>query len=97
MISPVVVMATWLALSGGLWDSGRGVRVCCRRRWRTFCRFWALLRLDFFIVSRLLHGALLLALPLGSTVPPLPPTLSWTRRGCAACSQEPQAHIVMGR
>src|SRR5712692_3947792 len=72
MISPVVVMATWSALSGGIWDSGRRVLVCCRRRWRTCCRFWALVRLDFFIVTRLLQGAIVLALPMVSTRPHLP-------------------------
>src|SRR2546429_8254079 len=61
MISPVVVMATWSAFSGGIWVTGRRVLACCcRRRWRACCRFWALVRLDFFIVTRLLQGSRLL-------------------------------------
>src|SRR2546427_9202155 len=71
-ISPVVVMATWLALSGGICVKGRRVLVCCRRRWRTCCRFWALLRLDFFIVTRLLKGAIILELYVVSTSPRSP-------------------------
>src|SRR2546428_7662294 len=70
MISPVVFMATGLALAGGIWDSGRRVvACCCRRRWRTCCRFWALFRLDFFIVTRLLQGSIVLAMPLVSALP----------------------------
>src|SRR5215475_745264 len=48
MISPVVVMATWLAFSGGIWVKGRRVVAeRCRQRWRAFCRFLTfLLRLD---------------------------------------------------
>src|SRR6266705_333575 len=73
MISPVVVMATWLALSGGIRDSGRRVvACCCRRRWRVCCRFWALFRLDFFIVTRLLKGSIARAMPLVSTLPLAP-------------------------
>src|SRR5919108_5129528 len=73
MSSPVVVMATWLALSGGIWVKGRRVvACCCRRRWRACCRFWALLRLDFFIVTRLLQGSLVLAMSLVSTLPRSP-------------------------
>src|SRR5262247_2193073 len=68
--SPVVVMATWLALSGGIWVKGRRVvECCCRRCWRACCRFWALLRLDFFIVTRLLKGSIVLAIPQVSTLP----------------------------
>src|SRR5215510_2689552 len=70
MISPVVVMATWLALSGGIWVKGRRVLACCCRRcWRACCRFWALSRLDFFIVTRLLKGSIVLAIPLVSMLP----------------------------
>src|SRR6266571_7218824 len=73
MISPVVVMATWLALSGGIWVTGRRVLAwCCRRRWRACCRFWALFRLDFFIVTRLLKGFIVRAMPLVSTLPLAP-------------------------
>ena len=41
-------MATWSALSGGIWDSGRRVVAGrCRQRWRVFRRFRTfLLRLD---------------------------------------------------
>src|SRR5215831_7207883 len=60
--SPVVVMATWLALSGGIWVKGRRVVAAC-------CRFWALFRLDFFIVTRLLKGSIVLAIPLVSMLP----------------------------
>src|SRR5215467_6154158 len=63
-------MATWLALSGGIWVKGRRVvACCCRRRWRACCRFWALFRLDFFIVTRLLQGSIVLAIPLVSMLP----------------------------
>src|SRR5215510_5198705 len=68
MSSPVVVMATWSAFSGGIWDRGRRVVACCCRRWRACCRFWALFRLDFFIVPRLLQGSIVLAIPLVSTL-----------------------------
>src|SRR5215510_3411695 len=46
--SPVVVMATWSAFSGGIWDRGRRVVAArCRQRWRAFRRFCTfLLRLD---------------------------------------------------
>src|SRR5712671_2451728 len=61
-------MATWSAFSGGIWVTGRRVlRGCCRRRWRVCCRFWALFRLDFFIVTRLLKGSIARAMPLVRT------------------------------
>src|SRR2546428_13824915 len=69
-ISPGVGMAAWSALSGGTWDRGRRVVAgCCPRRWRACCPFWALFRLDFFIVTRLLQGSVVLAIPLVSTLP----------------------------
>src|SRR5712691_13493341 len=80
-ISPVVVMATWLALSGGICVKGRRVLVCCRRRWRACCRFWALLRLDFFIVTRLLKGSIVLAMPLVSTLPRSPGHVEYAWHG----------------
>jgi len=82
MISPVVVIATWSAFSGGIWDSGRRVLTCCCRRcWRACCRFWALFRLDFFIVTRLLKGSSVCAMPLVSTLPLSPGHVEYAWHG----------------
>src|SRR5437899_9240615 len=80
-ISPVVVMATWSAFSGGIWVTGRRVLRWCCRRWRACCRFWALFRLDFFIVTHLLKGSSVRAMPLVSTLPLAPGHVEYTWHG----------------
>src|SRR4030095_9890433 len=101
MISPVVVMATWLALSGGIWGKGRRVvACCCRRRWRACCCFWALFRLDFFIVTHLLKGSLVRATPLVSTLPRSPGhgEYAWhglrSSMGLSSCREDTRGHAA---